>query len=368
MSRTLVYGPAYLDHVVRIDRPLIEGHTFDGSYDGRVGGGEGSPRICDERGRAIHLEGLRRTVVGPVSTITIPADFPATGEHFPRRVEVLAEAHDLGGMGAGFASAFGGELVSALGPAGEPVGDRVAELLAEHGIAHRPIRVPGTTADWTMIVTSGRYGDKLAIGFRGCHSAVERLELDRERSDLLVVAALPNPLLAQALGRDAAVKFLAPARRNMTAGDPPLASLAGEFDILSCNRAEWECARDRETILLKTPIVALTDGPNGCEVAFLGKDGRGSSWTLPAFPRDEPPRDTNRAGEAFAAALVSTLLEEGWRPGPSDPDLVRHAAFRGSAAAALVLDREAFGFPSPSEIEEAMAAGKVGGGAGGRAG
>ena len=78
------------------------------------------------------------------------------------------------------------------------------------------------------------------------------------------------------------------------------------------------------------------------------------------FPRSRPPRDTNRAGEAFAATLLGTLLQEGWKPaGGASPDLIRLAALRASASAALVLDRAEFGFPSPSEIDEAILVGKV---------
>lgn len=362
MRRTRVYGPAYLDHVVRVDRPLLKGATFDGSHDGRAEPGGGPLRLVDRTGGEIVLDGFGTT--GPVACgrIVVAPDFPGRDAPWSRTVRVLAETLDLGGMGAGFASAFGGELISALGPPGEPIGDRVSALLASERIAHRPIRV-GHPADWTMIVTSGPFGDKLAIGFRGCHAAVTRIDPESEPCDLLVAAALPNGLLAQALEAPAEVRLLAPAMRNMSRADPPLAALAGAFDILSCNRGEWEAAEGQSAILERTPIVAVTDGPSGCRVAYHARDGRPSTIALPAFPRDVPPRDTNRAGEAFAVALVTTLLDEGWRPGPTDRELIRHAALRASAAAALVLDRERFGFPSPSDIDAAVAVGKVRGGA-----
>ena len=83
---------------------------------------------------------------------------------------------------------------------------------------------------------------------------------------------------------------------------------------------------------------------------------------VPAFPRSHPPRDTNRAGEAYAATLLATLLDAGWRPGVAERTLVEVAATRASAAAALVLDRPDFGFPTPEEIDEALRAGRVGAG------
>ena len=363
MRRVLVYGPAYLDHVVRVDRPLLEGHTFDGSCDGRIDGRDPRPAIRDRSGREILLRGLRDSRSRPFGRVDVDAEFPGGLPSPVRTVDVMAETRDLGGMGAGYASAFGGELVSALGPEGDAIADRVAELLAEAGIAHRPIRVPDRGSDWTMIVSSGGFGDKLAIGFRGCHAAVDRIAIDQRPSDLLVIAALPNRLIAQALEAPAAVRFLAPARRNMAGGDPPLASLAGRFDILSCNRGEWEAAEGRHTILEKTPIVVVTDGPAGCLIHHRSEEGS-AKMALPAFPRDAPPRDTNRAGEAFAGAFVTALIEAGWRPGPADSSLVRSAGLRGLAAAALVLDREDFGFPTAREIDLALRAGRVAGGAG----
>ena len=77
---------------------------------------------------------------------------------------------------------------------------------------------------------------------------------------------------------------------------------------------------------------------------------------MPAFPRQRPPRDTNRAGESYAATLLSTLLDHGWNAGSGvvDDGLIRTAARRASAAAALELDRVDFGFPTDAEIDAAL--------------
>jgi sugar/nucleoside kinase (ribokinase family) len=106
-------------------------------------------------------------------------------------------------------------------------------------------------------------------------------------------------------------------------------------------------------------LLAVTDGPAGSVVRYTTPEGEAGRLSIPAFPRSQPPHDTNRAGEAYAATLVQTLLDHGWTPGVSDPALVRRAAERASAAAALVLDRTAFGFPSEAEIDNALAAGCV---------
>jgi ribokinase len=55
------------------------------------------------------------------------------------------------------------------------------------------------------------------------------------------------------------------------------------------------------------------------------------------------------------------LLDQGWNgaSGVVDDDLIRAAATRASAAAALVLDRVEFGFPTAAEIDRALLAGCV---------
>lgn len=352
MRTTIVYGPAYLDRVLRIDGQLVPGKRFDGSVDGELSDEQGVSGIEDRTGRAIEFTGIdpASRPLGWVRIDGILGDFDLMQA---RSVRVISDTDDLGGMGAGYASALGGTLVSALGPVGDPVGDRISAMLATHGIEHRPIRVAGTVSDWSLIVSSGAHGDKLAIGFRGCHSAVSKLPIDPEGPvyDLLVVASLPNRLIAQALTQRARIRFLAPAMRNARDSNPTLASLAGRFDVMSLNRAEWDATADRETIRDRTPIVVVTDGPDGCTVSYKDEAGTPETITIPAFPRSSTPRDTNRAGEAFAATFVTTLLNRGWTPGPIRSELVTKAAIRGSIAASLVLDMEDFGFPTEAEIQ-----------------
>lgn len=376
MRRTRVFGPAYVDRVIRVDRPLLADGVVDGSYDGQIETTIGPWRICDEAGGAIVIQKrFPRHGIEPMGRqVRVSGRLSSASGPWARPVVEKSDSSHLGGMGAGFAVAFRGELTSAVGRGGadgyDPMGEFLREQIAAHRIEHRPIRVPDRPSDWTLILTSGPFGDKLAIGFRGCHAAIPSLEtadLD-DSCDLLVVAALPNRLIAEALTVPARVRFLAPAMRNMKDVDLPLSSFAGRFDILSCNRREWESLVDRETVLSRTPIVAVTDGPGGCTIHFSEPDGRRSAASLPAFPREAPPRDTNRAGESFAATLVDSLLDAGWLPGPTDSELIRHAGLRASAAAALVLDREDFGFPAPNEIDAALLAGKVTGGAAGAVG
>jgi ribokinase len=241
----------------------------------------------------------------------------------------------------------------------------VMERLVAHGIAHRPVKLPGHSADWTLLITSGKFGDKLPIAFRGCHAALGWDDLRGqvgEHSPLRVVASLPNALSARLLeAPGAAIRLFAPAIRNATDREHPIGRFAAAVDILACNRAEWESIEDREQVAWTVSILIVTDGRDGSSVRYTRLCGDPGALRVPAFPRARPPFDTNRAGEAYASAFVATLLGAGWtgRLGAIEDDLVRTAALRASAAAALVLDIEGFGFASDAQIDEAIRLGVV---------
>ena len=135
--------------------------------------------------------------------------------------------------------------------------------------------------------------------------------------------------------------------RNMSDRDTPVSSFAGSIDLLCCNRLEWETLDEREEVAWRRVDLAGHGRPCRQPSRFTTPQGEPGSVRVPAFPRDHPPRDTNRAGETFAATFVLTLLSEGWQPASAvaDPELVRRAMIRSSAAAGLVLDRTDFGFP-----------------------
>ncbi|QDV33861.1 carbohydrate kinase family protein [Tautonia plasticadhaerens] len=369
--RVLVFGPAYLDRVLRVDRPLLPpglGGPLDlsvGVLPGEGGTNEGLIVLEDPEGGTIEIEapGGWPERLSPILRLDRPLA-PGSGP-WRTRARGVSWLDDLGGMGAGYASALGGELVSALGGEDDPISAEIAGMLRAQGIAHHPTRVPGVGADWTLLVSSGPHGDKLPIGFRGCHSRLDAYPGPTGgRRDLLVVASLTNPLASSALRAvDAHVRVFAPTLRNMTDAAFPVSSFAHRFDVLCCNRREWESLADRDEVAGRLPLVSVTDGPDGALIRFRDPEGRTREHREPAFPRAHSPRDTNRAGECFAATLLRTLLDSGWSPGPADPGLVRLAARRASAAAALVLDLERFGFPTPGEIDRAVGRGEVGRGA-----
>jgi ribokinase len=177
-----------------------------------------------------------------------------------------------------------------------------------------------------------------------------------------VVASLPNRVSAELLAAaGAALRVFAPAMRNAVDREYPISRFSHAIDLITCNRAEWESIEDREEVAWSVSILIVTDGARGSRVRYTRPSGDHGTLTIPAFPRARAPKDTNRAGEAYGSAFVATLLAAGWeaRTGAIDDALVRLAAERGSAAAALVLDWKGFGFPSDGEIDAAVAAGRV---------
>jgi sugar/nucleoside kinase (ribokinase family) len=366
--RVEVFGPAYLDRVLRVDSPLIDpalGPPLDQSLDGVCEFGA-SPTLDlgDPEGYTISVE-LPADWPGPTGTVHCDRAF-RRGLSGRRFVRGLSWQDDLGGMGAGYATALSGRLHSALGPETDLNSRAIVRKLHEYGVDHHPIRVPSSPSDWTLLVTSGAYGDKLPIGFRGCHARLtpESLApLAAEPCDLRVVASMPNRLAGRVLfAPGARMRFFAPTTRNMIDGDCHILSFAAAIDVLSCNRREWEALETNEEVARLVSILIITDGPGGSTVRFTTPDGEPGRLHIPAFPRDHPPRDTNRAGEAFAATFLDTLLDQGWIATTRvvEEGLIQTAAERASAASALVLDRLDFGFPDGEEIDAALCSGKVG--------
>lgn len=357
-----VLGPAYLDRVLHVDRRLSDppDGPLDLSVSGRLESG-GGLTLVDPDSRRLLIQPPAGWP-GPLGTIHL-ADAIASGPGGTTRPVAGVSWHDdLGGMGAGYAAALGGELTSALGAGDDPVSRAVSRLLDQAGIVHHPLRPPGPDADWTLLVTSGAHGDKLPIGFRGCHDAVRQLPA-LGPCDLRVVASFPNRLAAEALRAPGArLRLFAPAWRNVVDRSLPIEDLADSIDILACNRREWEAIGATETLRERLALLSITDGERGATIWYRPDDGPLKPLHQPAMPRYAPPRDTNRAGEAFAATLVAALREGGWTPRPGCSEaLVRRAGQRASAAAALVLDRERFGFPTARQIDQACRAGFVAG-------
>jgi ribokinase len=366
--RVTVFGPAYLDRVLHVDGPLVE--PAQGPIDQSVEGDwkfgpKNELALIDPGGSAIFIE-LPSDWPGPAGEIRLSRSVSqsASGK---RRVRGKSWHDDLGGMGAGFATALHGELWSALGPVEDPMSEAIAQRIARFGITHRPLRVADQTADWTLLVSSGEFGDKLPIGFRGCHERLDPQSLVKaatEPCDLRVVASLPNRLAGPLLcAPGARVRLFAPAMRNVLDHECSVGGFAGAIDILCCNRREWESLSlsDQNEVAWTASILAVTDGFAGSLIRFTAPSGDPGRLQVAAFPRRRPPRDTNRAGESYAATLVATLLDHGWdaRSGVVDEAVIKLAAERASAAAALELDLTEFGFPTEEQIAATVKEGCV---------
>lgn len=364
----LVFGPAYLDRVIRVDRPLLDPGLglppLDRSVDGTIirdAGGSRPLRLVDPERRELVIAIPETWPGGFGAGSTIVLSRRALGEG-RRAVRGLAWSEALGGMGAGFAACLGGTLVGALGSADDPISQDVIRLLGRHAIRQESVRLADRTADWTLLISSGPHGDKLPVGFRGCHAAWTDFGPWAERtSRIRVVAALPNRVVPAAFGHPGASRLRAffPNARNMLDRVDLVAAFAGSIDFLSCNRGEWDDLGSQTAAVDRVPIVAITAGPRGAAVRFFDQAGQRCQLETPAWPRSGPIVDTNRAGEAFAATMLATLAAADWTAGPVAADLVRMAARRGSAAAALVIGRGDFGFPSPAEIDRAVASGRA---------
>ena len=363
-----VYGPAYLDRVLRVEQPLLDprsGPPLDQSVDGVIRIEDGSDLVVrDPSGFEI---GIACPIdwPGPTGRIDLNREL-RSGTIGRRLVRGVSWQDDLGGMGSGYAKALDGKLVSALGPESDPRSCAISRLLAGAGVRHRAIRLEHP-ADWTLLISSGGHGDKLPIGFRGCHASLkpEQLgpigEVDGP-GGILVVAAIPNRLAAYVLKQSLAnIRFFAPAMRNMIDTEFPISDFCGAIDLLCCNRLEWEALNRAEEVAWRVSILVITDGPNGSTIRFTKPNGDPGRLNIPAFSRRRPPIDTNRAGESYAAELLSTLVRRNWvaQGGVVDPELIREAAIRASAAAGLVLDRMDFGFPSQAEIDDAIRLGRI---------
>jgi sugar/nucleoside kinase (ribokinase family) len=388
--KTLVFGPAYLDRVVLVDRPLIDpavGGVVDRSVLGRLDVDGVRQQLSRPHPHSLDPLNLDRRdddrwpvlLIHPHPEFDIelelPNDWPGPDgtiwnvdwrnykarDRTCRVVRPISWRDDLGGMGAGYAKALGGKLTWIAGEEGDRTSGEVARLLEAQGIVQRPIHAPQRFGEWTLLITSGEFGDKLAVGVRNNQDVDVSFDPFRdEPCDLLVAASMTNKRAASALkGKNARVRFFAPARRNMTDIEPRVSQFAKNIDILCCNQGEWEALEDREEVAWRLSILAVTDGPRGAEIRYTTPQGEAGRLEVPAFPRRHPPKDTNRAGEAFASTLLTTLLDAGWTPGTTEDALIHQAAVRASAAAALVLDRLDFGFPTATEIDEAVRAGEV---------
>ena len=202
----------------RPGRPPLD-QSVDGRLDVRPGPAIPRPERGDARRRASPTTGRGRRA----SVDARRGRLGAGDADGPRRSPGTTTS---AAWGPGYAAALGGELVSVARRRRTTRSSRASSaLLDAAGVDHRPIRVAGRPADWTLLVTSGPFGDKLPVGFRGCHAArrVARSAAGRRR-----VRPAGRGVVAEPAGRGRrlrapgrGVRVFAPAMRNMTDREVP---------------------------------------------------------------------------------------------------------------------------------------------------
>lgn len=418
--RCCVFGPAYLDHVIELDRPLAAPELLARHLKQSLQGG-----YSEELDRYIQCHPLTvdwsvaasekrqpprpglyiNSPDGDQIEITLPSIHPGEPDLEIRLAEAIVQStvliryletfaatenrgllaewpviqpliltgnwksigirDDLGGMGAGYAAALGGELLYACGaePDGSPdaIGRRVRDDLLKHGARVTIAPVRGCASDETLLLSTRHYGDKLPIGFRDAvlHYPLERAARLIADSELVIIASLPNQAVARLLEHSHGRPVLfAPAMRNVTGQDFPVNEIQRTVSCMTLNENEWRRIRAKEELRETIPLLFITRGAAGVTACFRNESGARESLDVPAHHPEVPPKDTNRAGETFAAftlrqlirsAGIDCLISGRFRRGD-----IEKAARHGSVAAHLQLQREDFGFPTEAEVEMAL--------------
>lgn len=373
LAKVTVFGPAYLDHIVRVRGPLCGADWPEPGapavrLDYSRTEAERSP--CDEPGVFLHVQSpagdaIRIEGGGAAGTVVRIAEDRicdpdavrrATGCDCLPRIRSVVELEDewvqLGGMGSGFALALGGHLVAPVG-ASDRAAAQVAALLTENHVDHTLVPVDNASTDTTTLILSDA-GDKLPVGRRGAImqvSACDLLAAGHDGEIVILSASLPNRLVLELASAIEGWKLFTPSLRSIRQGD--IEEIAPHVDAMSMNETEWAGVGDHESVLAHCPVVAVTRGDRGATLHYHGPEGSRDVVHVPAAP---PPAvvDINRAGEAFAAGLVGALLGRAglgaMRCGYYRRGVVRGAAWEAAIAAALELGISETRFPSREEV------------------
>lgn len=365
---TLVFGPAYLDNVVRINTPIVPDRSriIDIGANGRwTPDASGAIDIFD-------VDGGRLTIKLPNEQNAISGRYEIQGvlpnDFFPNCIVADQIDSDLGGMGAGYAAALQARLVYCRGNSEDPITERVKSCLDQYAIENQSVVVSHCNSDWTLLISSGNYGDKMPIGMRGCHDSATVKSLLAaaaiQSPEVVVVASLRNDLMRDLLKfYKNSIRVLAPAIRNCREQAVLLSQCALDCELLTLNEAEWAMLgpSNQQQFMASNAIICVTQGPSGTTINWRVSTGERHFYHEPAFPRTVPPNDTNRAGEAFGSAFLKSLLQSGWCRAYNQPDLemIQRAARLASVTAGLTINITSFGFPSDDQTRSAIANGMI---------
>ncbi|MEI6519163.1 MAG: PfkB family carbohydrate kinase [bacterium] len=347
---TVIFGPAYLDTVIKVPGPIVPELPFPLDQSLPV------KPIFPDNSLTIRLT----SEIGDYLVINLPVNSPDIGGTYNLREAILSRRcgkdcqpiintifadacfQQLGGMGAGYAKATGGLLRMPLGD--DSLGNRLCDILFSHGIVSKPAILPGHSSDSSLLIQS-QTGDKLAVGFRDALINWQPGEDDitmAQGAKYIIFCGVLNSSMIKILNCDiTAPVMFAPAMRNIDDVDCPLADLANKIDYLAMNALEWSHLHRREEIINAIPLITITDGARGCDIYLRGKQ-----FFFPALPHPGSV-DTNRAGETYAATIWKAIFHYC----PSFPnaeiseELLTHIANLARQQAHRQLDIIEFAFP-----------------------
>ena len=314
--RVQVFGPAYLDRVLRVDGPCSTRRSVPpGSERRRPLGVRARAHDCVDPAGDVDRRRAPRRLAGPDRrghALAAPPGSSDRGVLAAESVRGVSWHDDLGGMGAGFAAAPRGRAGRRPRARGRP--DQPGRRRTPGAGRDRPPADPGRRT----IPPTGRcsspaagIGDKLPIGFRGCHAALRRRLPDAGARRRATSASWrrcrtgwrPRPCAGRARPSGSSPRRCG----TCSTGSSRCRGSPRRSTSSAATVSEWESLADREEVAWRVSILAITDGPRGsARPVHDARRARPGSSTVPAFPRTHPPRDTNRAGEAFAATLVTT--------------------------------------------------------------
>jgi ribokinase len=259
-----------------------------------------------------------------------------TGADVPAEVRI-----GCGGQGANLAIRLARrgvavELVCALGD--DPGGTIVRDALTREGVALSSL---GAAATGTVVILLDQRAERTMLSQRAPFASAAAAAVHADAGWLLVSGYLLSEPAADDLARGLAEM---PARRALVGCTVPDVQRDAWLGAAAALRPDLVIVnRDEATALLPGPTSAhdLADRLGrrlGCGLVVTDPSGATASLNGVAAavrgPDDRPASDTTGAGDAFAAALVASLIRAPWPPRASALEAaLTVAAEAGSAVA-----------------------------------
>ena len=289
---------------------------------------------------------MRVAVIGDTTldVIVRPVEAPRPGGDVPANISIAP-----GGQGANVAvrlarRGLGVRLITAL--ADDDAGRLLVEALEDEGVALA--RLPAA-ASGTVVALIDATGERTMLSHR---ATLETASLAAACAGADWVHCSGYPLADDGTGDALATALQSlPAQSRVSAGGgslPPDAARAGRVRerLRTARVSLLVLGRDESAALLDTPLPSLPAAADAMTQAFpsviavvtggaagSAAAGPGFAISVPAEHPSAPMVDATGAGDAYAAALIATLLDRAW---PPDVATLRAAMEAGSRAGGLV--------------------------------